>query len=171
VQWVAFVRNLNVGQRGHASTEDLIGAFVEAGCSAVRSFQSNGTVIFEGNGPELADIAMLVLAEKAGVEREAFAMASEELVELVEYFGSTPDAARRELTLHGGGVLDLTEPDVVREAAIRRCTLVAAGDGWAVLTNERDRESNATPVVERLVNGPATSRGFPTLTRLVAKLG
>ena len=130
---VAFVRNLNQGQRGHVTTAELVAAFVEAGCHDPVPFQSNGTVVFEGD------------AERA------------------------PDAARRELTLHAGNriVLDATAQ---AEAGRRRCVLLDTGVGWVVSLNARCRESNATPVLERLTGAPATSRGLPTLIRLVASL-
>ena len=81
------------------------------------------------------------------------------------------DAERRELTLHGDGLIDLQDPEVIRVAAHRRCTIIDAGDGWVVTINERERESNATPLVERLTGSPATSRGLPTLIRLIDRFG
>ena len=41
---VAFLRNVNQGQRGHPSTADIIAGFADAGCPDVELFQSNGTV-------------------------------------------------------------------------------------------------------------------------------
>ncbi len=54
-----------------------------------------------------------------------------------------------------------------REAARRRCRLLQTGPGWTVVLDERDRESNGTPVLERITGAPASSRGLPTLVQLV----
>jgi uncharacterized protein (DUF1697 family) len=44
---VALLRNVNVGQRGHPSTDDLLSAFAAAGATHAVSFQSNGTPLVE----------------------------------------------------------------------------------------------------------------------------
>lgn len=164
---VAFVRNLNQGQRGHVSTADLIAAFVDAGCHDPVPFQSNGTVVFGGD-PALAHDAMDALAARTGVEREVFTIALDELRDIVAAHRDAPDSGRRELTLHGGDAIVL-DAQTEHEAARRRCRVLDSGAGWVVTLNERDRESNATPVIERLTGQPATSRGLPTLTRLIAR--
>ncbi|WP_374315875.1 hypothetical protein [Microbacterium sp.] len=109
------------------------------------------------------------LTARCGVDREVFGMPLRQVVELVDVHATAPDAARRELTLHRGGIVDLDDPVAVEEAARRRCRLVATGAGWTIAINERDRESNATPVLGHLTGGPATSRGLPTLIRLVER--
>ncbi|WP_171013044.1 DUF1697 domain-containing protein [Microbacterium sp. 2FI] len=169
---VAFLRNVNQGQQGHPSTDDLRRAFAEAGCTEVVPFQSNGTVVFEATDPEqvVAD-AVAALAARSGTEREAFRMPMHDVVRLVEAHSAEPDAQRRELTLHGGSAIDLRGAANVREAARRRCVIAETGEGWAVSINERDHESNATPTLERITGLPATSRGLPTLVRLVARFG
>jgi uncharacterized protein (DUF1697 family) len=168
VQHVAFIRNVNQGQGGHPSTADLVGAFVDAGCPDAVAFQSNGTIVFETDDPDaaIAD-ALAALEARSGIAREGFGMPLSDLARIVEAHAGEPEGHRRELTLHTGGVIAASDPDVMREAAHRRCRVVDAGPGWAVLLNERDRESNGTPVVERLTGARATSRGIPTLTRLV----
>ncbi|MCW3493121.1 DUF1697 domain-containing protein [Microbacterium sp. SSM24] len=109
------------------------------------------------------------LNARTGIEREVFVMLLQEIVDIVAAYSLADDAARRELTLHRGGVVDIGDPSVVTEAARRRCRLLACGPGWTLASNERDRESNATPVVEHLTGGPATSRGLSTLVRLVER--
>lgn len=165
---VAFFRNVNQGQRGHPSTADLLAAFADAGCADAVAFQSNGTVVFTSHdaADALADVRAALIA-RSGVDREVFGMPLRLVAEVVDAHAAASDAAHLELTLHAGGVLDVDDPVAIEEAAHRRCRLVAAGAGWTVTRNERDRESNATPVVERLTGGPATSRGLPTLMRLV----
>lgn len=169
MRYVAFVRNLNLGQRGHVSTADLIGAFSDAGCHDVTSFQSNGTVVFRGE-PDLAVDAMSALAARTGVVREVFVLALRTLAGLVAAHRVADDAARRELTLHAPITIARND-ETQHEAARRRCAILDTGRGWTITKNERDRESNATPVVERVTGTPATSRGIPTLARLVDRFG
>lgn len=165
---IAFLRNVNQGQRGHPSTADILAAFADAGAHDAVAFQANGTIIFTADDPRTAvDDATAALSARSGVQREGFWMPLPDLTQIVEAHTIEPDAARRELTLHGGGRLDPEDPGVVRVASHRRCRIVDTGDGWIVSINERDRESNATPVAERLTGAPATSRGLPTLVRLV----
>lgn len=166
---VAFVRNLNQGQRGHVSTPELVAAFEDAGCHDIVPFQSNGTIVYSGHGALAVD-AMSALATSTGVDREVFTLGTDDLTDIVLTHGLADDAARRELTLHAPVRIPLDER-AATEAARRRCTLIETGVGWTVTVNERDRESNATPVIERLTGAPATSRGLPTLVRLVDRLG
>lgn len=162
---VAFVRNLNQGQRGHVSTAELLAAFRAAGCEDPHAFRSNGTVVFGGDPGSAAD-AVGVLAARTGVGREVFVVALGQLVDIVSDHADTPDAHRRELTLHAP-VTIADDERTAREAARRRCRVLQTGPGWAVLVNERERESNATPVLERITGAPASSRGIPTLAGLV----
>ncbi|MGC0368254.1 DUF1697 domain-containing protein [Microbacterium sp. SLBN-111] len=165
---VAFVRNLNHGQRGHVTTAELVEAFEEAGCHDPAPFQSNGTVVFEGDA-ECAQDAALVLAARAGVGREIFTLTLDEVGAIVSDHAPAPDAARRELTLHAGKRIAL-DATAQAEVGRRRCVLLDTGVGWTVALNERHRESNATPVLERLTGAPATSRGIPTLARLIDRV-
>jgi Protein of unknown function (DUF1697) len=48
---VAFFRNLNVGQRGSPTRDQLLAAFTTAGARDVVSFQANGTVVFRASAP------------------------------------------------------------------------------------------------------------------------
>jgi uncharacterized protein (DUF1697 family) len=164
---VAFVRNLNQGQRGQVTTADLVEAFEEAGCHDPAPFQSNGTVVFDGDADSAQDAA-LVLAARAGVAREIFTLTLDEVGAIVTDHAPAPDAARRELTLHAGKQIPV-DTAAQAEAGRRRCVLLDAGEGCTVALNERDRESNATPVLERLTGAPATSRGILTLERLIER--
>ncbi len=162
---VAFVRNLNQGQRGHVSTPDLLAAFAGAGCRGPVAVRSNGTVVFEGD-PGAALDAVEALAARTGVVREVFVLSLAQVVAVVDEHGAAPDTGRRELTLHAPVTVPLDER-TAREAARRRCRLLQTGPGWTVVLDERDRESNGTPVLERITGAPASSRGLPTLVQLV----
>jgi uncharacterized protein (DUF1697 family) len=165
---VAFLRNVNQGQRGHPSTADIMAAFEDAGCGDAVAFQSNGTIVFEAGHPAaVTETVMASIAARSGVDREAFWIPLEDLAAVVDAHGSVPDPRQHEFTLHGGGTIDAADADVANEAAHRRCVIVDSGRGWTLIRNEREGEGNATPVVERISGGRATSRGLPTLLRLV----
>jgi uncharacterized protein (DUF1697 family) len=71
MRMVALLRNVNHGQRGHPFTEDVLGAFRDAGCADPVCFQSNGTVIFDADPvTEIIADVMLSLAARSGVERD-----------------------------------------------------------------------------------------------------
>jgi len=167
---VALLRNVNQGQRDHPSTADIIGAFADAGCRDAAPFQSNGTVVFEADDPAaVVETVVAAIAARTGLERDGFWIPLHDLVAVVAAHGATPDPRRHEFTLHRGGTIDYDDPDVIREAAYRRCEVIDSGPGWTIIRNDRAGEGNATPVVERLTGGRATSRGLPTLIRLAGR--
>jgi len=170
VRWVALLRNVNQGQRGHPSTADIRAGFDDAGCRNVELFQSNGTVVFDADDPvEAGERASAAIAARSGHAREVFSIGLASLAETVDRHRDAGHLRQYEFTLHGGGHLDPTAADVRKEADRHRCEIVDSGPGWAVVHNRIDGEGHATPVLESLTAGPATSRGLPTLTRLIRR--
>ncbi|KAA9151865.1 DUF1697 domain-containing protein [Microbacterium lushaniae] len=169
---VVFLRNVNQGQRGHPSTADILSAFADAAYPDAVTYRSNGTVVVGGaiDDAGVADV-VAALAARSGAERGAFRMPMAELPRIIDAFGGGPEAPRRELTLHAGSVLEIEDATVSAAAARWRCRFLGAGAGWVVTENERDRESNATPLVEHLTGMPATSRGLRTVAGLVDRFG
>ncbi|MGZ8803806.1 MAG: DUF1697 domain-containing protein [Microbacterium sp.] len=169
---VALLRNLNQGQRSHPSADDLLAAFADAGADDAVAFQSNGTIVFSADDPQLVGIAVEgSLSARSGGDHQVFCIPLTEVAAIVRIHSAEADAGRRELTLHRAGVIDIEDPEVVRAAERVRCAIADAGEGWIVTINQRERESNATPVAERLTGAPATSRGLPTLVRLIDRFG
>ena len=170
MRWVALLRNVNQGQRGHPSTADIRAGFAEAGCRSVELFQSNGTVVFEADDPEeAAERASAAIATRSGHAREVFCIELASLAEIVDQRSDATDLGRYEFTLHGGGRLDPMAAEVRAEADRHNCEIVDSGPGWAISCNRIEGEGHATPVLESLTGGPATSRGLPTLTRLISR--
>jgi uncharacterized protein (DUF1697 family) len=165
---IALLRNVNQGQRGHPSTADILAAFADAGCSDAVPFQSNGTLLFHSDEP--AEVTATVTASieaRTGLERDCFWIPFTVLVEVVDAHGATSEPRRYEFTLHRGATIDPADSRVTEQAAARRCRIVDAGPGWTLTRNDREGEGNATPVIEGLTAGRATSRGLTTLVRLV----
>jgi uncharacterized protein (DUF1697 family) len=165
---VAFFRNLNQGQRNSPSTSQLIAAFEGIGARSVVPFQSNGTVVFDAPDPqECTNAAVERLAADSRWDDVAFVRDRDWLAALLATQPTgEPESGRTELSLFDptcslAGGLPLRGT---------RCTVVSYGPGFAITVNERDRESNATATLERALGTPVTSRGMPTLSRLVERL-
>ncbi|WP_109210715.1 MULTISPECIES: DUF1697 domain-containing protein [Microbacterium] len=169
---VAFMRNVNQGQRGHPSTADILAGFADAGCPDARTFQSNGTVVFDSDRPaEVVATAEEAIAARSGHAREILWTSMHSATEVVHKHGATPEPRRFEFTLHRGAAIDAHDADATAVAAEHRCAIVDAGRGWALVRNDVPGEGHATPVLERLTGERATSRGLPTLIRLVTRFG
>lgn len=166
---VAFFRNLNQGQRRSPTSQVLGRAFAAAGASEIVLFQSNGTVVFSA---EDADSCAQEVAKRIQLVSEwqdvVFVRSLPWLRELLAGIDlATVEVGRAELSLFDESC---ALPSTVSRVE-RRCTIVSAGDGFAVCLNERVAESNGTPTLERMLGVTVTSRGLPTLRRLVDQEG
>ncbi|WAB84762.1 DUF1697 domain-containing protein [Microcella daejeonensis] len=163
VRAVAFLRNVNQGQRGHLPTPRILALFEQAGAVGVRAFQSNGTIVFAAD--DIAAVAERLRELLAAADRpeEVRVIPLEALWSIVAAAPAEHPAGRLELCLLDPAVA-LPAPPV----AGRRCAGIAAGEGWMLVLNERDGESNGVPSLERLLGTRATGRGIPTLQRLLA---
>lgn len=166
------MRNVNQGQRGHPSTSDIVAGFADGGCPRVQTFQSNGTILFDSDEPaSVVEQAMDAVAARSGHERQILWIPLSELAAIVDEYGATPEPRRFELTLHSGAIIDPDDAEVISRATDHRCSIVDAGEGWALVRNQVEGEGHATPVLESLTGRPATSRGLPTVIRLVSRFG
>lgn len=164
---VAFLRNLNQGQKSNPSSAALVDAFERSGGVDVALLQGNGTVLFDAAHPdECADAAARLLAESSPWRDVVEVRGLEWIVRVVAEMENlpAPDPRCVELSLFAGGV------DAASTLPIdgRRCRVIAGGSGYAITVNERADESNATPTLERALEIAVTSRGLLTLRRIVA---
>jgi hypothetical protein len=162
-QHVAFFRNLNLGQRGSPTRAQLLEAFEAAGADDVVSIRSNGTVAFRSTAPvRTRDLVCSRLightdwCDVAPVRPATWVLAlGERLAEVegqveVSFFDA-----------RGAFPVPLPwRPDG------GRVTVVAADRRHAVAVNDWPRTSYATPVLERLLGVPVTSRGADTVLRV-----
>jgi uncharacterized protein (DUF1697 family) len=155
---VAFLRNLNQGQRGHVTTAGLVGAFEAAGARDVHPVRANGTVLFDAPNPD--ECLGRVLDELAGTAPwadVAFVRDRAWLAERASEFPADVVPSLVEVSLFDGALAD---PAPVPGLW---CTIVRAGDGYAITVNERPGTSQATPSLERLLGSPVTSRSATTI--------
>jgi hypothetical protein len=131
------------------------------------SFQTNGTVVFESGrrSPQrLADQAVALLTPVCGYDDLAVARPVDWLLRLD--LGPIPDHA--ELSFFDG-------PDPFPESLPWRplhggVTVIRADTRHAVSVDDLDRSSGATWVLEERLGVAVTSRGVPTMRRLLVKL-
>ncbi|MBX3092767.1 MAG: hypothetical protein KF801_09720 [Cryobacterium sp.] len=161
---VAFFRNLNQGQRGSPSSDDLRLAFEEASATQTVLVRSNGTVMFTATDPDACVSAVLATLHSGSEWQDvAFARPRAEIRELaLEFDPGLEGIGRMELSLFDHSVVLAGELPI----AGRRCEIVRAGAGFAICRNDRDGESNAVPTLEALLGAKVTSRSLPTVHQL-----
>jgi len=134
--YVALWRNVNVGQRGHPTAAQLCALMTEAGAVDARSFQSNGTVVFEAasltSAEQIGAEAATRLAALSPADRDVRVVSMERIRELVHEFGPAADVDRREITFHPGDAISL-DSEAVRAAVARiRHSMTIDGDDAGV---------------------------------------
>ena len=167
---VAFFRNLNQGQRGSSSRLALLDAFTRSGASYAETFQVNGTVAFSADDPaRCAEQVAEALAIASPWRDVVFVRQLDRVAEILLQVALEPtvDPGYLEVSFFDEehSVADLLP------IAGRRCEVIRGGTGFAITLNEQSNESHATPTVERALATRVTSRGLPTLRRLVARFG
>ena len=179
---VAFIRNINVGQKGFPSRPQLEQAFLAAGARSAVSFQSNGTMV-----AEVADGARLeLLRDGAGEYLRAEcgfgeAIFVRELEAIRAAVGADPyggiAAAGIDSTKYPHQYVSYYEyaGDLAGvfplESAKGDC-LVFRGTGqeaYSVAKEIRGVSGYPTPLLEKLLQVPVTTRSWTTVVRLVGK--
>jgi hypothetical protein len=143
---VAFMRNVNQGQRGHPATADILAGFADAGCHDAQTFQSNGTIVFDSDAPSaVVEQAADAIAVRSGHDREILWIPLSELAAVVDQHGVTPEQGRFEFTLYRGANIDPHDARVMSRskaspgggrllAGCRRCSgwsPASAGEAWS----------------------------------------
>ena len=165
---VAFFRNLNLGQRGSPTTQQMLDAFAEAGATDVSSVRVNGTVVFTSSSPahtrDLVCSALIRQTDWADVALVRPAGWVRDLAEVLEGVEGNAEVSffdsRR----------DFPESLPWRPET-GRLTVVRADRRHAISVNDEPRRSYATPVLERLLGLRVTSRGAETVLMAAARLG
>ncbi|MCR2763793.1 hypothetical protein NQ152_09765 [Microbacterium sp. zg.B48] len=115
------------------------------------------------------DAAAAAIAIRSGHVRDMFWIAFQDVAAVVDRYAGVSEPRRFEFTAHRGGTIDLVDAQVVGEADRNRCELVDTGPRWALVRNRIAGEGHATPTLERITGHPATSRGLPSMVRLVLR--
>jgi len=163
---VAFFRNLNHGQRGSPTRDQLLAAFAAAHATEVTPYQVNGTVIFRATEPtRVVDLVRATLAEAGWSDIAPVRRASwvRTLVDQVRDVGDNAEVSFYD------SQRDFPEPLPWRPAR-GGVTVVQADRLHAVSMNDEARTSYATPALEALLGIKVTSRALSTMRRLAERL-
>ncbi|MBK8048061.1 MAG: DUF1697 domain-containing protein [Anaerolineales bacterium] len=177
MKFVAFIRNINVGQTRFPSRSQLEQAFLASGARSAVSFQSNGTVVIElvndANLEILRDHVSEYLRSRCNFSEAIFVRDLESIRSLVHQDPyAVVDCERYphryvsyyEFTDTVEGVFPLESP--------KQDCLVFAGTGqeaYSIARDIRGISGYPTPVLERRLQVPVTTRSWTTLLRLTAK--
>jgi hypothetical protein len=163
---VAFFRNLNHGQRGSPTRDQLLAAFAAAHATEVTPYHVNGTVIFRASEPtRVVDLVRAMLSEAgwsdiAPVRRATWVR---NLVDQVHEVGNDAEVSFYD------SQRDFPEPLPWRPGS-GRVTVVQADRLHAVSMNDEPRTSYATPALEALLGIKVTSRALSTMRKLAERL-
>jgi uncharacterized protein (DUF1697 family) len=177
MKFVAFIRNINVGQKGFPNRSQLENAFTASGAQDVVSFQSNGTVVFDltpdssllsfkGTFNEALRLNLNfsepffirnLEAIKAAVQQNPFAAISwhEYTHKYVSYY---------DCINWTDGIFPLESP--------KKDCLVFNGNGKAAYSVAKDINGISgypTPLLEKTLRIPVTTRSWRTIERLSSK--
>jgi hypothetical protein len=177
MRFVAFFRNVNLGQGINPTRPQLEAAFAEAGAPNASSFQTAGTVVFSAADEPAAEAAVAGARERLlalrGLREPAYVAPLAHLVELIR---SNPFAGYDLAVAFDAGVT------LMPRDALARLSLPLASPrgGFEVVCltpylaptvgpRTSVARENPTPFFEKLRGVPATTRGWGTIVRLVKK--
>jgi uncharacterized protein (DUF1697 family) len=173
---VVFYRTMNLGQPRSPDRAGLEAVLREAGGHDVRSFQTNGTVLFRADDPSaVVRRAAPPLADRwgysdAGLVRRVGLLA--DILRTDPFQGFRDERTYREtLTFYEGGhPLPVTLPWTDARDVV---DLVAARDGVAlgIIRLRGSAAGSPTAQIERMTGGVATTRTLGTIRRLLRAAG
>lgn len=168
---VVFYRNLNLGHAGSPNREQLEGALKRSGASQAKSFQTNGTVLFEAADPEgvVAEAAIELVA--AGYDDAAIVRPLADLEDLLALGvfekHQSPRTYRETVTFFRDGQKpNWSTPWTNAKDDV---DVLHIGDGIALSLIRKPRNSAGSPTfeLERATGGVATTRTRGTIDRLL----
>lgn len=172
---VAFFRNMNLGQaRSQSPTRPVLeDAFALAGAVGVRSFQTNGTVLFDplAAAPDaVVERVRVTLAERVGYTDIAPVQPLGVVRGLVRATHERLPALDRAIYVtffRADGPLDWANPEARLDSL--GTTVVASGRGWVV--TQVAPGGDPTTAVQARLGSKATTRGLGTIERLLRTAG
>ena len=177
MRYVAFVRNVNLGQPKSPTRAQLENAFLQAGASSATSFLSNGTLIYSVSRSRLAQSianrARTALQQVCRLNEPIFVCSFQHLVELVaeDPFSDFKDSSSI------GYAISFFDPKIETkviapiESKRKDCLIfrIDAGEAFSIVREVKGKEGYPTPVLENALNSPVTTRSWTTILRMIKK--
>ena len=176
---VAFYRNVYLRQRGNPNRLQLEAAYLQAGATEAASFLSNGTLVF--SVPAGLDIEAVkrrtgvLLQQEFGLREPAFTF---ELGHLATLVAEDPFAAfNDQVNIERSAAFFAHLPGELLPAALesprKDCLIfrIDPGMAFAIRWQVHGGIGYPTPILEKALGRPVTTRNWNTILRLVAKFG
>jgi uncharacterized protein (DUF1697 family) len=179
MKFVAFHRNVNLGQPKSPTRSQLEAAFLQAGASEAASFMSNGTLVFSVArsrvAPRTAQQAREILSRVCGLTQPVFVQSFPYLAQLVAEYPfvkfTDPDIVERCISFFEPKATAQLEPPLESERKDCLVFRATAGLALSIVREVNGKIGYPTPVLERELNLPVTTRGWTTIVRLVERYG
>lgn len=176
VRFVAFLRAINVGGRT-VRMSDLRAIFESMSLTQVQTFIASGNVIFESRSRDAGALEKRIAArleQSLGFDVATFVRTDVEVAAIAGHRPFSPADLQSAVALNVA-LLGVPPSSHARRAITALSTdidqLHVHGREVYWLSRRRQSESNVSnAVLERLVGGPATTRGLRTMARLAASI-
>jgi uncharacterized protein (DUF1697 family) len=177
MKFVAFLRNVNLGQPRSPTREQLEAAFLQARADAAASFMSNGTLVFSVSRSRLASgtarRAREILSQVCGLTEPVFIQSFRHLTELAaeDPFAPFATAAIAERCISFFEPKATVRLELPLESERKDCLVFRASAGLALSITRavNGKIGYPTPVLEKTLGGPVTTRSWTTILRLVER--
>ncbi len=177
VKFAGFFRNVNLGQPKSPTRVQLESAFLQAGAGMAASIMSNGTLVFSApdklSAASVADRACQTLRLVCGLSEPVFVRSLSDLAALAaeDPFAdfSTPAISERCISIFD--IDAVTQIELPLESKRKDCLVFRLGEGVALSVTRviNGKAGYPTPLLEKALNVPVTTRGWTTLLRVLDK--
>jgi uncharacterized protein (DUF1697 family) len=176
MRYAAFFRNLNLGRAGAPDRAQFEAAFVDAGASAVRSFQVNGSLLYDAasadEARQLLAVARQHLSERCGFVEPACcrSLATLRRLPLAELLRPLRGADVYELSVSFACAPRLPALELPLRNARGDAEIIWLRQGMALGLSRQLKASPGDPnrLLEQRTGKPFTSRSLGTIERLIA---
>ena len=177
MKFVAFVRNVNLGQPGSPTRAQLESAFLLAGAGEAASFMSNGTLAFSVSRSRLAQgtarRACEILSDVCGLKEPVFVQSLVHLAQLAaeKPFADFDTSAISERCMSFFEPRAMAKLKAPLESERKDCLVFRIGEGEALSITRTIGGKAGYPnlVLEKALGLPVTTRSWTTILRLVAR--
>ncbi len=175
MKFVAFFRNVNLGQRNSPTRAQLESAFLQAGASSAASVLSNGTLVFSVAdrfiAQSTAERACETLRRVCGLSEPAFVRSLSYLAALAaeDPFADFGGLAVYERCISIFDLQENTHVELPLESQRKDCIIfrLDAGEAFSITLEVDGKAGYPTPVLESALGVPVTTRSWTTLRRVI----